>query len=119
MIVSRRSFVKGVGTTTAAIMAFDGPRSIARAWSLALPEQDRPMLLHNNENPMGPGDSVIRAMNQAMDQGLGSLYGLPGRQTAQAIANTQGIPTERVMIGNGSSQLLRSATHVFTSPSRP
>ena len=118
MIVSRRNFMKG-GTSAAAIMAFDGPRSIARAMSLALPEQDRPLLLHNNENPLGPGDSVIASMNEAMDSGLGSLYGLPSRQTAQAICTMHNIPSERVMIGCGSTQLLRSATQVFTSKDRP
>ena len=117
MIVSRRTFVGG--TTAAAIMAFNGPRSIARAMSLALPEQDRPLLLHNNENPMGPGDMVIRSMNEAMDSGLASLYGLPSRQTSQAIATMHNVPRERLMIGCGSTQLLRSATQVFTSETRP
>ncbi len=117
MILSRRNFVKG-GTTAATIMAFDGPRSIARNMSMVLPVRERPLLLHNNENPMGPGDAVIRAMNEAMDSGLASLYGLPRRETAEAIATTQNIPTDRVMVGNGSTQLLRSATHVFTSPTR-
>ena len=69
--VSRRSFVKGtgIGLTAAAIMAYDGPRSIARAWSMALPQDQRPLLLHNNENPLGPGDKVIWSMNQALEGG--------------------------------------------------
>ena len=52
MKVSRRSFVKntGIGISAAAIMAYDGPRSIARAWAMSLPQSERPMLLHNNEN---------------------------------------------------------------------
>ena len=43
MEVSRRSFVKttGIGLSAAAIMAYDGPRSLARAWSLALPQEQR------------------------------------------------------------------------------
>ena len=119
--ITRRSTLKGLGmgATAAAIMASDGPRSIARALSMALPPQDRPLLLHNNENPLGPGDIVTRAMNAAMDSGIGSQYGLPGRQTIQAIADTQGIPADHLMLGNGSTQLLRSLTHVFTSPTRP
>jgi histidinol-phosphate aminotransferase len=120
MSVTRRSALKGlgIGTTAAAIMAFDGPRSIARAMSLALPPQQRPLLLHFNENPLGPGDTVIRAMNEAMDTGLGSQYGLPSRQTIAAIAASQGIPADHVMLGNGSTQILRSLTHVFTTPTR-
>jgi histidinol-phosphate aminotransferase len=108
----------GMGAGAAAIMSFDGPRSMARALSMALPVQERPLLLHYNENPLGPGDIVTRAMNEAMESGLGSQYGLPGRQTIQAIADTQGIPADHLMLGNGSTQLLRSLTHVFTSPTR-
>ena len=120
MTVSRRNVIKGIGigTTTAAIMSFDGPRSIARAMSMALPPQERPLLLHNNENPLGPGPFVIEHMSEAMDMGLGSRYGLPGRQTIQAIADAYEIPTESLMLGNGSTQLLQTITHVFTSPER-
>ena len=120
MNVSRRNVVKGigVGTTAAAIMAFDGPRSIARAMSMALPPQERPLLLHNNENPLGPGPVVTGQMNEAMDMGIGSQYGLPSRQTIQAIADAYDIPTESLMLGNGSSQLLQTITYVFTSPER-
>ncbi len=120
MTVSRRNVVKsiGIGTTAAAIMSFDGPRSIARAMSMALPPQERPLLLHNNENPLGPGSFVTQHMNEAMDMGLGSLYGLPSRQTIQAIADAYEVPTESLMLGNGSTQLLQSITHIYTSPDR-
>jgi len=118
--VSRRSFVKGtgIGVSAAAIMAWDGPRSIARAWAMSLPQEERPMLLHNNENPLGPGDKVVSAMHEALSDGRGGRYpgngGLPA-----AIAKAEGIPQQNVMIGNGSTQLLRSATQVFTSPTKP
>jgi histidinol-phosphate/aromatic aminotransferase/cobyric acid decarboxylase-like protein len=120
MNVSRRSFV-GIGTSAAAIMAWDGPRAWARAASLALPLQERPMLLHNNENPLGPGDRVQRAMNDALAGGprAGRYPGGAGRELAAAIARMNDIPPEYVMIGNGSTQLLRTATQVFTSPTKP
>ena len=120
MSVSRRNVVKGlgIGTTAAAIMSFDGPRSIARAMSMALPPHQRPLLLHNNENPLGPGPTVTRAMNEAMDVGLGSQYGLPSRQTIQAISDVYDIPTESLMLGNGSTQILQTLTHQFTTPER-
>jgi histidinol-phosphate aminotransferase len=120
MEVSRRSFMRttGIGLSAAAIMAYDGPRSLARAWAMELPQDERPMLLHNNENPLGPGDRVLRSMNEALSDGRGGRYpgsgGLP-----QAIAETEGIPVDNVMIGNGSTQLLRTATQVFTSPTKP
>ncbi|MCH7824992.1 MAG: aminotransferase class I/II-fold pyridoxal phosphate-dependent enzyme [Acidobacteria bacterium] len=120
MKVSRRTFVKttGIGVSAAAIMAYDGPRSIARAWSMSLPQEERPMLLHNNENPLGPGRKVVEAMNEALSNGRGGRYpgsgGLP-----EALARAGGIPQDNLMIGNGSTQLLRTCTQVFTSPTRP
>ncbi len=120
MQVSRRSFIKttGIGLSAAAIMAYDGPRSIARAWAMSLPQDQRPMLLHNNENPLGPGDKVIRAMNEALANGRGGRYP-GGAGLSGAIADAEGIPGENIMIGNGSTQLLRTATQVFTSPTKP
>lgn len=123
MNVSRRSFVKsvGIGTTAAAIMSFDGSRAWARAASMALPPQERPLLLHNNENPLGPGDRVMRAMNDALGGGprAGRYPGGAGRELATAIGRMNDVPAEYVMVGNGSTQLLRTATQVFTSPTRP
>lgn len=118
--VSRRSFMKatGIGLSAAAIMAYEGPRSLARAWAMELPQDQRPMLLHNNENPLGPGDRVLRAMNEALDDGRGGRYPGDGG-LVQAIADSQGIPREYLMIGNGSTQLLRTCTQVFTSPDKP
>ena len=114
MNVSRRSFVKrvGVGTTAAAIMSFDGSRAWAREASLALPLQERPMLLHNNENPLGPGDRVKRAMNDALAGGprAGRYPFDVDRELATTIAKMNDVPTDYVMIGNGSTQLLRTAT---------
>ena len=122
MSVSRRSFVKhvGMGTTAAAIMSFDGPRAWARAMSLALPEQERPLLLHNNENPLGAGARVVASMNDALEGGprAGRYPGGATGELVEAIAKMNNVPTDYVMIGNGSTQLLRSATQVFTSPSR-
>ncbi len=122
--VSRRSFVKtvGSGTAAAAIMSWVGPgRAWAREASLALPLQERPMLLHNNENPLGPGESVRMAMNEALAGGprAGRYPFGPDRELAEAIASMNGISADYVMVGNGSTQLLRTATQVFTSPIRP
>lgn len=122
MSVSRRSFVKrvGVGSAAAAMMAYDGPRSIARAWSLSLPEEERPVFLHYNENPLGPGRQALEAMETGITAGNHptARYGLSTADLLDAIASTQGVPHANIIIGNGSTQILRTATHVFTSPSK-
>ncbi|HJO04719.1 MAG TPA: aminotransferase class I/II-fold pyridoxal phosphate-dependent enzyme [Acidobacteriota bacterium] len=122
MSVSRRSFVKkvGIGSAAAAVMAYDGPRSIARAWSLSLPQEGRPLLLHYNENPLGPGAKALDAMEIGITAGNHptARYGLSRTALVDAITATQGVPQANLIIGNGSTQILRTATHVFTSPSK-
>ena len=118
--VSRRTFVRavGIGGASAAmlpranLLAMVAPRAAA---PLA------PVLLHNNENPVGPSPAALEAMDRILGGGepagrypFDAARGLPG-----AIAEVIGVPGDRVMVGNGSTQLLRTATQVFTSPSRP
>lgn len=122
MSVSRRSFFKtvGVGSAAAAILAYEGPRAFARSWARQLPEAHRPLLLHNNENPLGPGRKVVAAMDAALDYGNHptARYQFNSGDLQKAIARSLGVPAENVMVGNGSTQLLRSATQVYTSPTR-
>ncbi len=122
MSVSRRSFVKkvGIGSAAAAMMAYDGPRSVARAWSLSLPEEERPVFLQYNENPLGPGARALDAMETGITAGNHptARYGLSRTALVDAITATQGVPQANIVIGNGSTQILRTATHVFTSPSK-
>ena len=74
MSFSRRAFVKTLGVGGAAALsgayiprAYDLPSF----WTPALLAQEGPLLLHNNENPLGPGSLVTQHMNEAMDMGLG------------------------------------------------
>ncbi len=123
MTVSRRGFVKrvGVGSAAAAMMAYDGPRSLARAWSLSLPEDERPVFLHYNENPLGPGGHALEGLETGITAGSHptARYSISTNALVDAIAKTQGVPHDNILIGNGSTQVLRTATHVFTSPTRP
>ena len=62
--------------------------------------------------------SASWSLNQALEGGRAGRY--PGGvNVGGAIADVVGIPAEKVMIGNGSTQLLRSCTQVFTSPTKP
>lgn len=122
MSVSRRNFVKtlGVGGAAAAILSYEGPRALARSWAAYLPESERPMLLHNNENPLGPGPKVIAAMNRSLGNGRPAAnYQFNTTDLVAAISKVEGVPASNIMVGNGSTQLLRSATQVFTSKDRP
>jgi histidinol-phosphate/aromatic aminotransferase/cobyric acid decarboxylase-like protein len=70
---------------------------------------------------MGPSSAALEAMEAVLGGGapagrypFDAARGLPG-----TIAEILGVPADRVMVGNGSTQLLRTATQVFTSPERP
>lgn len=122
MSVSRRSFVRtlGIGGASLALLGRRAPEAMASAWRGMAPP-DLPILLHNNENPMGPGDRVIGAMRRALGSGpLAGRYPFSDARTlTESIAAHYGLPAEQVMVGNGSTQLLRTATQVFTSPGKP
>ena len=121
MSFTRRAFVKTVGVGGAALLA---PRR--RAWAELFAVQaparpPRPLLLHNNENPMGPGEAVLESVRAALGQG-----GLAGRypwedvaQLHKAIAERFGVGPENVVTGCGSTQVLRVAVQMFTSPAKP
>ena len=108
----------GIGVTAAAIMAYDGPRSIARAWSMALPQDQRPLLLHNNENPLGPGDKVIWSLNQALEGGRAGRY--PGGvNVGGAIADVVGNRTSPTDIAHSGVGFAVGYIHGPLSPTLP
>lgn len=118
--VSRRGFVKalGIGGASAALLAGSRQQLLAMvAPKAAAPST--PVLLHNNENPMGPGPAAMDAMERALADGPPAGRYPSSRELPGAIAEVVGVPSDHVMVGNGSTQLLRTATQVFTSPERP
>jgi len=120
--LSRRGFVRalGIGGASAAMLS----RSTSDLLAMVAPNAAAPatpVLLHNNENPMGPSPAALDAMRDVLGGGapagrypFDAARALPG-----AISEIVGVPSDRVMVGNGSTQLLRTATQVFTSPDRP
>ena len=64
--------------------------------------------LHSNENPAGPSEAARRAMIEAFD--LGGQYPAEHyRKLAVKIAEKEGVTPEHVVIGAGSSEVLRMA----------
>jgi histidinol-phosphate aminotransferase len=118
--VSRRGFVGGI----AAAMGFLTVRSplelMARGARLERglpfgPEEDFDKLakLHYNENPYGPPESVLTAMNHAFK--YANRYGYPDGGIVEAIAKHHGAKPEQVMLGAGSGEILDVAGSAFAS----
>jgi histidinol-phosphate aminotransferase len=81
-----------------------------------------PIILSSNENPLGPGKAVLDAVRNT----LGATGAKAGRypfsnevDVADTIAKKFGVKRENVLIGCGSTQILRTVTHVYTAKDRP
>jgi histidinol-phosphate aminotransferase len=118
---TRRGFVKTLGIGGATALSA-GRGAFGAPWELegeAPPAP--PMLLHNNENPLGPGRAVLDAVRSSLGTGAPA-----GRYTTdiaadlqKAIAARYGAKPENVLPGCGSTQILRTVIQIFSSPSRP
>jgi histidinol-phosphate aminotransferase len=126
MPLSRRRFVRTLGIGAAGAVSASYLPRLADAetalWAASFQQRAgvRPMLLHNNENPLGPGPKVIDAMRAFLRDGAPAgryPHGLRPK-LREAIAASYGIASDSVLIGCGSTQILRTATHVFTSRER-
>lgn len=130
MAISRRAFmtIGGVAAVGAGGYYMSGGRLLgpwtrdADAAGNAVANGAR-LLLHNNENPLGPGDKALAAMRAAMsDEGLPlARYGFGPMSGAvtESLAGMYSCERANLMLGCGSTQLLRSATAAFTSADRP
>ncbi|GLC25469.1 pyridoxal phosphate-dependent aminotransferase [Roseisolibacter agri] len=131
MPLSRRSFVRslglsGAGVVSASLIGGRGREALAaelrRAGSLdsadhaglALPDVIK---LSSNENPRGPSEVALRALREAL---AGSSRYPFAQATAlrEAIAKANGVPVDHVLLGCGSSEVLRVAVDTFTSPAK-
>jgi histidinol-phosphate aminotransferase len=112
MVLSRRKLLRGLGTGivgATAVPALAGPsvRAAAARGSIRL---------HRNENPYGPSRSVIDAMQKAS---LTMAHRYPAAEADRlrsALAARHNVTTDRVVLGCGSSEILRAAVDAFLEP---
>lgn len=128
MMLTRRRFVTHVGMAAAGTLsaALIGARGREHhIWSALEPRvyglEHGVICLASNENPLGPGRTVLDAVKAA----LGPSGAAPGRYSrhagdlTDAIAGHFSVKPENVVLGCGSTQILRSATQLFTAADRP
>ncbi len=116
---TRRGFVKTLGLGGAFVLGARGGMG-AELLQVQPSVPGKPLLLHNNENPLGPGAAVLDALRAALGEG-----GPAGRyafrrvgELHEAIALKFGVKPENVVSGCGSTQILRAAVQRFTSPTQ-
>jgi len=92
----------------------DQPSDAAKA---ALPDPkkaadyDKLVKLANNENAYGPPEAVMRAMNDAWK--YGNRYAAPDGGLVDAIAEHHKVKPENVLLGCGSSEILKVVDDAF------
>jgi histidinol-phosphate aminotransferase len=118
-MLTRRSFVHTLGLGAAAYIGARGrENAIWSAFEPPLEALERGVIcLSSNENPLGPGTAVLDAIKAA----FGPAGATPGRYSGSsrdlidALAARLGVKPENVVLGCGSTQILRSCTHLFTA----
>jgi histidinol-phosphate aminotransferase len=118
MQLSRRSFFRVLGTGAAASTL--GPMARAAADAMFEPprnDSDKFILLNSNENPYGASQKCVYAMQDSLV--FANRY--PYREYATLIgkiAEHHGILGEQILLGCGSSEILRVAPETFGGPGR-
>jgi histidinol-phosphate aminotransferase len=122
MSLSRRDFVRTLGVGAAGAYAatlVSGRRqqAIAFASQTGL-SPSQVIILANNENPMGPGQPVLDAIERALGPTGASAGRYPfmyDKPLHELIAKKWKVKPENVLVGAGSTQILVNATHTYTS----
>jgi histidinol-phosphate aminotransferase len=125
MALSRRQFVQTVGIGAGAALTSNiwGRGRENAVWSALEPTLgavERNMIcISSNENPVGPGPKVLDALRSFLEGGAkpGRYSNSVGDLTDAVCAHFK-VKRENVLLGEGSTQILRSATQIFTSKTR-
>lgn len=100
---SRRSFARLLGTG-AAVAAFPSVLIAQRPAG--------PVLLNSNENSLGPSPAAVKAMRDVLTE----MFRYPDDaqdELHEAIARHHGVSNDEILLGNGSSDILRLASGAF------
>src|SRR5262245_57527095 len=74
-------------------------------------DYDKLAKLANNENPYGPSEAVMKAMNDAWK--YANRYGYPDGGIIDAIAEHHGVKPANIVLGCGSSEILKIVDDAF------
>ena len=115
--VTRRRFMGGAaaalgyaGLRPAGLLGWAAP---PRSLRLAPQEYDYDSFakLSSNENPYGPSEAMMEAMNGAWK--YSNRYGYPDGDIQEKIAEHHGVQPENILLGAGSGETLRVVGHTY------
>src|SRR5690348_6429378 len=118
MAISRRNVLLGIGTAAAATFALPQLTEAFFQASSAPPSEKELILLSRNENPYGPFPSVQQAMQDALRRANRYPFEPDYDGMVERIAKLHGVTKDEVVVGMGSTELLRMAADTFTGPGK-
>src|SRR5581483_7647747 len=126
MALSRRQFVQtaGVGAGVALTSHVWGRGRENSIWSAFEPDiqavEKGVICIASNENPVGPGQKVLGTLRTLLEGGAKpGRYSNGAGELTEAIASHFKVKTENVLVSEGPTEILRAATQVFTSKTKP
>jgi histidinol-phosphate aminotransferase len=117
MPITRRNLLGRLGAGAAVVVAGPGLAENALASALAPPGRGPGdmLRLNRNENGYGPSPRVIRSLQEAGT--VAQRYSeFESEALRRKLASLHGVTTDHIVLGCGSSELLRMAADAFTGP---
>jgi histidinol-phosphate aminotransferase len=128
MTLSRRKFVQtatigggaALATMSSNIWGRGRENSIWSAIEPDLQAVERGVIcIASNENPVGPGKAVLDSLRSLLEGGTKpGRYSNQSGQLTEAICAHFKVKPENVLLSEGSTEILRAATQVFTSKTK-
>jgi len=126
MALSRRQFVQtaGLGAGAALTSSIWGRGRENSIWSAIEPDlqavERGVICIASNENPVGPGQKVLGSLRTLLENtAKPGRYSNQAGELTEAIAGHFKVKPENVLVSEGSTEILRAATQVFTSKTKP
>jgi len=116
MSLSRRSFVHTVGAGAAGLWISSRGREAGLFESEPLFAQgpSPSIIISSNENPLGCHPDVLAGVRRSFTE-AGRYPFATADEVSEMVAKKHGVKRENVLLGAGSTQILRTSTHVFTT----
>ena len=125
MAISRRTILRRMGAGAAVAFAAPslveaslGATRVAPVGAPGASEPAGPIRLHRNEAAYGPSHRAIAAMQEAALNGASRYADVESEALRTKIARLHGVSTDSVVLGCGSSEILRMAVDTFVGPRR-
>ncbi len=117
MTLSRRSFLRNSAATAALLQVPLAERLFASPEPQRNPLVSGAIAINSNENAYGPLPSAMKAMQDALVRGNRYPFGLYDPLLAK-IASVNNVKKDQVVMGAGSTEMLRIAAQAFLAPGK-